>query len=137
LYKYGPDGYGNIVIISKDARVIKGEIMAGLHNCGEPLVYVKNANYTNKGCLLLHHDFEFNRKQLDLAKSLPVLRNLRKVWGKDVALETYLPVDVKPGEEPQYAPSVIMCTEKVYVFSSYDDKGKVIVQKEVEIDGYP
>ncbi len=134
LWKYGPDGRGNIVIKSKDAKVVRDEIVKGLYNCGEPLVYVKNANYENKGQLLLYHDFDFNEQTIDLKKSLPVLRNIRQIWGRDVCLQTKLPVE--QGNGHTFARSIIRCTEKVFVYKSFDESGEVIKEQEVDIDEF-
>ena len=121
------------MIQSKDAKVIRNEIVKKLYNCGEPLVYVKNANYGNKGQLLLYHDFDFNEKTIDLAKSLPVLKNIRQIWGRDVCLETKLPVE---GNGYTFARSIIRCTEKVFAYKSFDENGKVIKEDGVDINDF-
>ncbi|MFH1638575.1 MAG: SpoVR family protein [Candidatus Woesearchaeota archaeon] len=127
LFKYGQDEMGRIIIVSKDANLIKKEIISQIYNGGEPLISVKDGNYENKGELLLYHDFYFNWRMLDMDKSLPVLRNIRHLWGRDVSIETRIP----DGEDGKSARKlVILCTESTFVGKLYDGEGKEIGKKE-------
>jgi stage V sporulation protein R len=67
-------------------NAIKQKLLGALTNLGRPRIYVLDANYQNRGELLLSHVFE--GVELELKKSRATLENVYKLWGRPVRLET-------------------------------------------------
>ncbi|RME55398.1 SpoVR family protein [Candidatus Woesearchaeota archaeon] len=132
LWTYGYDEFGRVIVKSKDVEPVRQALVNSIYNGGEPLVYVKDGNFNNKGELLLYHDFDFTGKMLDIEKTLKVMRNIRSIWGRDVSIETKLPIQDKDGDIAGYADARLMCTEKSYVFYIFDEDGDVVEEREVE-----
>ncbi len=130
-------GYGGRSIIeSKDFKKIKTQLIESVYNGGEPVISVKDANYNNKGILLLHHDYDINHKTIKLDRSLPVLRNIRQVWGRDVALETKVSFEDSGGK--YLANTVIICTGESYYYRFMDETGDLMAEVEGDEKGpYP
>ena len=63
-----------------------------LSNFGQPFIYVIDANYLNRGELLLGHRHEGMDLKLDYARD--TLRNLERVWRRPVSILTI--IDDKP-----------------------------------------
>lgn len=70
----------------------KQRLLFMLTNAGNPIVYLTDANYKNRGELYLEQAFE--GAELDLRKARAVIENLYRLWGRPVHLETVL--DDKP-----------------------------------------
>jgi len=77
---------GNWEIMSRDFKKVKDQLLKALTNRGQPFVYVEDANFNNRGELLLRHTHE--GADLDLAKARDTLHNLFKVWTRPVSLLT-------------------------------------------------
>ena len=73
-------------VSSRDFAVIKGKLLAGLANAGHPIVRVLDANYENKGELLLEHDHQGVDLRQDYARD--TLRALVRIWKRPVAIAT-------------------------------------------------
>ncbi|MBM4319822.1 MAG: SpoVR family protein [Deltaproteobacteria bacterium] len=76
------------VIASREFEKIKEKLLQQLTNFGQPFVYVHNGNHDNRGELLLKHRHEGVDLRRDWAQE--TLRNLFKVWGRPVAVDTRL-----------------------------------------------
>jgi stage V sporulation protein R len=83
---------GTYVIESREFQKIKQRLLFGLTNFGKPFIYVVDANYRNRGELLLRH--EYNGIALRLDHSSDTLANLQHLWSRPVHLQTV--VDDKP-----------------------------------------
>jgi stage V sporulation protein R len=83
---------GNYEIDSREFRKIKDKLLAQLTNFGEPCILVDDANYENRGELLLRHRHEGVDLQLDHARA--TLEALYRVWRRPVCLQTL--VEGKP-----------------------------------------
>ncbi len=91
LYDYDPRT-NRYIISSRDFNAIKQSLLRQLTNFGQPIISVVDGNYKNRGELLLHH--QHDGMDLKHEFTLEVLRNLYKVWGRPVHIET-LVEDVK------------------------------------------
>ena len=49
---------------------------------GQPMMYVVDANYLNRGELFLAN--KWNGLEVDAAKAMPTLQNLTALWGRPV-----------------------------------------------------
>jgi stage V sporulation protein R len=75
-------------IESREFKMIKQRLLQNLTNLGQPIISVIDANYQNRGELLLHHQFE--DVELDKAYAADTLRNLNNIWKRPVYIETLL-----------------------------------------------
>jgi stage V sporulation protein R len=84
-YKYDPETQ-QYVIDSREFEEIKRQLLFSLTNFGQPIVVVHDANYGNRGELLLRHQHEGIDLKLDWA--MDTLENLYTVWSRPVHLDT-------------------------------------------------
>jgi len=75
-------------IAERDFRAIKQKLLFALTNFGQPLIYVEDANYLNRGELYLLHRHEGIDLKVNEAKD--TLANIYKIWGRPVHLETVI-----------------------------------------------
>jgi len=87
VYGYDPNAQ-QYVILDRDHRKVKQKLLFSLTNAGEPFIYVYDANYKNRGELLLKHDFSGMGLKLDHAQD--TLKNLFNVWTRPVNIDTYV-----------------------------------------------
>jgi stage V sporulation protein R len=79
---------GRYEIASRDFEKIKRQLLFSLTNFGQPVMEVVDANYENRGSLLLAHRYEGVELKLDEAKD--TMENLYKVWKRPVFLQTLI-----------------------------------------------
>ena len=79
-------------IASREFKAVKEKLLHSLTNFGNPYIYVVDANFENKGELLLQHDHRGVDLRADYAKE--TLQALVRVWKRPVVLATFL--DNKP-----------------------------------------
>jgi stage V sporulation protein R len=79
-------------ILSRKFQDVKRKLLFQLTNLGHPIIRVVDANYRNRGELLLEHDHMGIDLRLDWAED--TLRNLTRVWSRPVNLTTV--VEEKP-----------------------------------------
>ena len=89
MYRYKRDPRtGEVRVASRDWLQVKRELLARITNMGQPMMYVVDANYRNRGELYLAHKHADDKLEftleLDVAKAMDVLRNLREIWGRPV-----------------------------------------------------
>jgi stage V sporulation protein R len=84
-YKYNPSTK-EYVIDSREFDDVKRQLLFSLTNFGQPVVVVQDANYRNRGELLLRHAHEGVDLKLDWA--METLENIFRVWTRPVHLET-------------------------------------------------
>jgi stage V sporulation protein R len=82
------DRTGNWEIQSREFQKVKQKLLFSLTNFGQPFIYVEDANFDNKGELLLRHQHEGSDLKLDHARD--TLANLVRVWRRPVNLHTRL-----------------------------------------------
>jgi stage V sporulation protein R len=83
---------GRLEIETREFLKVKNKLLAQLTNFGQPFIYVVDANYLNRGELLLGHRHEGSDLKLDYARD--TLRNLERIWRRPTAILTI--VDDKP-----------------------------------------
>ena len=79
---------GRYEVNTRDFPAIKQQLLFQLTNFGQPIIYVEDANFENRGELLLTHNFEGVEMQPDYMKE--TLKNLQSVWQRPVNLATVL-----------------------------------------------
>lgn len=83
MYQHGRDPQtGEVKIVSRDYKRVKQTLLHFLTNAGQPFIYVVDANYKNRGELMLAH--KFNGVEVEFAKAGEVLNALRLLWGRPV-----------------------------------------------------
>lgn len=73
-------------IVDRDFKKMKQQLLFSLTNMGQPLIFVVDGNYQNKGELLLLHQYEGS--DLDLKTARETLKNVSEIWGRPVHIET-------------------------------------------------
>lgn len=87
MYVYGHDPQtGQIVVLDRDYRKVKEQLLAALTNFGNPIIKVVDGNYQNRGELYLTHEWVGSELQLEQAQL--TLRGLQRLWQRPVHLET-------------------------------------------------
>jgi stage V sporulation protein R len=86
-YDYDPRS-GRYVISDRDFGAVKEKLLFMLTNFGQPTIDLVDANYLNRGELLLVHRYEGVPLKLDQA--VETLENLQAIWKRPVNLETYI-----------------------------------------------
>jgi stage V sporulation protein R len=77
---------GDYVIRSKEFEKVREQLIKQLVNSGRPSIHIQDANYQNRGEMLLKHNFESDSLREDYAQG--VMQNLFSIWGKPIHLET-------------------------------------------------
>ena len=83
---------GQFEIESREFKKVKTQLLTQLTNFGQPLIEVIDANYANRGELLLRHGHDGRDLRPDYADL--TLRNLCAIWGRPVNILSTL--DDKP-----------------------------------------
>lgn len=71
-------------IVSREYEAIKQQLLQSLTNAGHPVIEVLDANFGNRGELLLRH--RFDKVPLDLHFAQETLKNLHKIWRRPVGV---------------------------------------------------
>ncbi len=79
-------------IDTREFRAVKDKLLSQLTNGGNPFIYVEDANFDNRGELLLRHDHQGQDLRSDYARE--VMKSLVRVWKRPVNLSTI--IDAKP-----------------------------------------
>lgn len=83
MYQHGRDPQtGEVKIVSRDYKRVKQTLLHHITNAGQPFIYVVDANYRNRGELMLAH--KFSGVEVEFAKASEVLGALRLIWGRPV-----------------------------------------------------
>ena len=98
---------GKTEIESREFKKIKDTMLQQLTNFGQPFIYVVDANYLNRGELLLAHRHEGVDLRLNYARD--TLRNLERIWRRPVSILTV--IDDKP-KRIRYDGSEILITDE-------------------------
>ncbi len=77
---------GQFRIFSRKFPDIKQKLLQQLTNFGQPIIYVEDANFRNRGELLLWHQHEGVDLRKDYARE--VLSNLQRLWRRPVHIRT-------------------------------------------------
>ncbi|NVB43343.1 SpoVR family protein [Pseudenhygromyxa sp. WMMC2535] len=79
---------GQLEIASREFKKIKDQMLQQLTNFGQPFIYVVDANYLNRGELLLAHRHEGVDLRIGYARE--TLKNLERIWRRPVAILTVI-----------------------------------------------
>lgn len=85
VYDYNPQS-GEYVISSRKFSDIKNKFLQSLTNFGQPVIYIEDANYKNRGELYLKHKHEGVDIHVDWA--VEALKNIHHIWNRPVHIET-------------------------------------------------
>jgi stage V sporulation protein R len=77
---------GRAEIESREFKKVKDQLLQALTNFGQPFIYVVDANYLNRGELLLAHRHEGVDLKMGYARD--TLRNLARIWRRPVSILT-------------------------------------------------
>jgi len=89
LFKFGYNqGTEYYEIETRAFPQVKQQLLGSLTNLGRPLISVVDANYRNRGELVLEHEFSGVELQIDYARA--TLENLHRLWGRPVHLRTVI-----------------------------------------------
>lgn len=89
LFVYGYNDRTDLFeITNREFKEIKEKLLFSLTNFGQPIIYVEDANYHNRGELYLTHKHEEVDLQIDEARD--TLSNLYKMWSRPVHLESVI-----------------------------------------------
>ena len=80
-------------IETREFKAVKEKLLFQLTNAGSPFIYVEDANFENRGELLLRHDHQGIDLRGDYARE--VLKSLVRVWKRPVNVTTI--AEGKPG----------------------------------------
>jgi stage V sporulation protein R len=75
-------------IESREFKQIKDKLLFQLTNAGNPFIYVEDANFENRGELLLKHDHQGLDLRIDWSRE--VLRSIVRVWKRPVNVLTIM-----------------------------------------------
>ncbi len=84
-YEFNPKT-GRQEIASRDWRQVKDRLLRSLANGGQPIIEVLDANFRNRGEMVLGH--RHDGQDLDLAQAKETLRHLFRLWNRPVHIET-------------------------------------------------
>ena len=84
-YAFNPER-GVYEIADRNWKSVKQKLLFSLTNFGQPFIYVVDANFENRGELLLDHRHEGTDLRIDYAKD--TLKNLYTIWSRPVHLRT-------------------------------------------------
>ena len=73
-------------IETREFKAVKEKLLFQLTNAGSPFIYVEDANFENRGELLLKHDHQGLDLRIDYARE--VLKSLVRVWKRPVNVMT-------------------------------------------------
>jgi stage V sporulation protein R len=89
LFKFGYNQSTEYYEIeTREFPKVKQQLLANLTNLGRPQIAVRDGNYKNRGELFLEHSFTGVELEMNYARD--TLRNLQRLWGRPVHLETVL-----------------------------------------------
>jgi stage V sporulation protein R len=87
MFVYGQDPQtGQLVIVDRDYRKVKEQLLAALTNFGNPIIKVVDGNYKNRGELYLVHEWVGGDLQIEMAQL--TLQGLCRLWQRPVHIET-------------------------------------------------
>jgi stage V sporulation protein R len=79
---------GRKEMTGRDFGEIKSRLLQSLANGGQPIIEVVDANYNNRGELVLRH--RFDEQEIDIGQANQTLEHLHRIWTRPVHLQTVL-----------------------------------------------
>ncbi len=87
VYKFNKRS-GKFEIDTRDFKAVKAKFLFQLTNFGQPIIQVVDANFENRGELLLTHLFEGVDMQPDFMEA--TMKNIYAIWTKPISLATVM-----------------------------------------------
>lgn len=87
VYQYNKKS-GKFEINTRDFKAIKAQLLFHMTNFGQPIIRIEDANYENRGELLMTHLHEGVDMQPDFMSE--TLKNVYKIWTRPVNLATVM-----------------------------------------------
>ncbi|MFN7904288.1 MAG: SpoVR family protein [Pseudobdellovibrionaceae bacterium] len=87
VYKYNKRT-GQFEVDTRDFKAIKAQLLFHMTNFGQPMIRIEDANFENRGELLMQHLHEGIDMQPDYMTA--TLKNVQKVWQRPVNLVTMM-----------------------------------------------
>ncbi len=84
-YKYNPRS-GRYEIDTRDFEAIKAKLLNQLTNFGSPVIEIEDANFQNRGEMLLAHSHY--GVDLDMAYAADTMKNVHGIWKRPINLRT-------------------------------------------------
>jgi stage V sporulation protein R len=75
-------------VATREFKAVKEKLLFSLTNMGNPFIYVEDANFENRGELLLSHEHRGVDLRSDYARE--VMRSLHRLWKRPVRLVTHV-----------------------------------------------
>ena len=89
MFQFGyNENTGCYEIESRAFDKIKQQLLFSLTNRGQPIIYIRDGNYKNRGELYLEH--RFNGPELKIQYAQATLETLYRLWKRPVHIETIL-----------------------------------------------
>jgi len=89
-YRYDPST-GRMVVVNRDFKKIKQQMLFMLTNHAQPYIYVMDGNYRNRGELYLGH--RHGGADLDIKYATATLKSVQAIWRRPVHLEARIDDD--------------------------------------------
>lgn len=87
LHTYGRDPRtGETVVLDRDPEAVRQRLLRQIHNQGQPVIELEDANHANRGELRLVHRHDGPQLKEDEARA--TLRSLHRIWTRPVHVET-------------------------------------------------
>ncbi|HPF37126.1 MAG TPA: SpoVR family protein [Phycisphaerae bacterium] len=86
-YRYDP-ATRRMVVVNRDFKKIKQQLLFMLTNHMQPYIYVVDGNYANRGELYLAH--KHTGVDLDIKYAVETLRNVQRVWRRPAHLQAMI-----------------------------------------------
>jgi len=87
IYSYNAE-QGTYEVADRNWRSVKQKLLAGLTNFGQPVIYIVDGNFENRGELLLEHRHEGTDLRLDYARD--TLEHIFNLWTRPVHIKTVI-----------------------------------------------
>jgi stage V sporulation protein R len=75
-------------VVETDWEQVRDTLLAGMTNFGQPYIVVEDADFSRNRELFLKHCYE--GQELDMAYAEKTMRQVHRIWGRAVHLETVL-----------------------------------------------
>ena len=89
MFQFGYNEHSDYYEIeSREFPKIKKQLLFSLTNRGQPIIYVRDGNYKNRGELLLEH--RYNGPELKMSYASDTMNNLYRIWKRPVHISTVM-----------------------------------------------
>jgi stage V sporulation protein R len=115
-YDYNPSS-GRHEVSSTDPMDVKRKLLLKFTNFGKPTIVAQDANYRNRGELLLAH--QYNGVSLDVEQAEDVLERIYELWGRPVHLRTVVKATEEAETEVNTGTAIIQMQDREVTTEEY------------------